>query len=115
VRALGDSGLAMLLVFSAVFSWSGANICWVMAGKSKSEKSDWIKTLSLVGVIFLVLILPGLLSGPGVFEVFLALLIATPILWGSSFTLARRHKAFWESKSKAVRSKFPVRKKEKNK
>jgi hypothetical protein len=114
VRALGDSGLAMLLVFSAVFSWSGANICWVMAGKSKSEKSDWIKTLSLVGVIFHVLILPGLISGPGVFEAFLALLIATPILWGSSYALARRHKAFWEIKFQAVRSKLPIRKNKKN-
>ena len=56
MRVLGESGLAMLLVFSAIFSWAGANICWVMAGKSKSEKSDWIKTLSLVGVIILVLI-----------------------------------------------------------
>jgi len=114
VRSLGDSALAMLLVFSAVFSWAGATICWVMAGKSKSEKSDWIKTLSLVGVIFIVLILPGLLSGPGVYEVFLALLIATPILWGFSFILARRHKAFWESKFKTFRSKLPVRKNEEN-
>lgn len=110
MRALGDSGLAMILVFAAILSWSGANICWIMADKSQGEQSDWSRTLSIVGAIILLLTLAGILSGPDVLVPSLAILCGTPVLWLISYLIAERHKTFWEKKLRALKKMLPKKK-----
>ena len=109
MRFLGDSTLAQMLVFAAILSWSGANICWIMAGKPKDKQGDWRELLYLVGVLILLLLAPPFISGPEEFEVAASIFVITPMLWCRSYWLAKRHKSFWEKRFKLLMGKLPKR------
>jgi len=106
---LGGSSLAMLLVGAAILCWSGANICWDMAGKSKDQQTESRKLVYLVGGLMLLLLLAPLASGPEPFAVSVAILGATPVLWLGTYFLAKRHKEFWEKKLTRLIEKLPKR------
>jgi uncharacterized membrane protein YfcA len=106
MTAGGDTGsaLALMFVFACILCWSGVHMLWISSGKSRKERTELRETLTAVAVIIAIMSVVGLVSGPGPFESFLAIMIATPVFWTSSYLLSKHHKKYWDNKMQRLKS-----------